>query len=325
MTKLLEVKDLNTHYKMNGTWIKAVNTVSINIDQGDSIGIVGESGCGKSTLALSILRVLPDNAKIQGGEILFEGKDIIQMPEEVVQREIRWKKISMIFQGALNSLDPVKRVGDLLVEILKDKEEDIKINEAKERIKTRFEILGLEPIVMRVYPHELSGGMKQRVVIAMSLLCEPPIIIADEPTTALDVVTQDQVMDEIDRLRRESNIALILISHNISIMTEMCDQIVVMYGGRVYESAKVTTLFKNPANPYTSGLLHSLPSVEGDLRELKGIPGEPVNLLDPPSGCFFHPRCHFTKDICKTTEPPLREVEDGHLSYCHFELDLEGR
>lgn len=309
---------------MNGIWIKAVNDVNASIEQGESVGIVGESGCGKSTLALSILRVLPENAKIQSGEILFEGRDILQMTEEEVRREIRWKKISMIFQGALNSLDPVKRVGKLLIEVLKDKEV-VKTEEARKRIKSRFEILGLDPIAMRNYPHELSGGMKQRVIIAMSLLCEPPIVIADEPTTALDVVTQDQVMNEIDRLRRDSKTALMLISHNISIMAEMCDKIIVMYGGRVYESAKTTTLFKKPANPYTNGLLHSLPSIEGDLRELEGIPGEPVNLLNPPTGCLFHPRCPFAKKICKTKEPPLFEVEDGHLSYCHFKLDFEGR
>jgi peptide/nickel transport system ATP-binding protein len=303
--------------------VKAVEEVSLEIGKGESVGLVGESGCGKTSIGISILKLLPDNARILEGEVNFIGEDLVPKTESEM-RSVRWNKISMIFQAAMNALNPVYKVGDQIVEAIRLHEDVVK-EEARERVAKLYELVGMNPERMENYPHEYSGGMKQRAIIAMALACDPDMIIADEPTTALDVIVQDNIIQEIKNIQKKLEMTMMYISHDISVIAETCERIAVMYAGNVVEYADSVSLFASPLHPYTSGLLSSFPSIKGPLRTLTPIPGEPPNLLNPPSGCRFHPRCPYAQKICKDKVPAFKEYTERHYAACHFAGELSLR
>ena len=313
--KVLNVQNLVMYYKTMKGYVKAVDNVSFDVEKGEAMGLVGESGCGKTTIGMSILRLLPSNAEIQSGKVLFKGSDILELSEKEM-RTVRWSGVSMIFQAAMNALNPVHRIEDQIIEAMKT-HENISKEEARERVYQLYKLVGLDPGRARDYPHEYSGGMKQRAVIAMSLACNPDIIIADEPTTALDVIVQDQIISEIKRLQKELHMTMIYISHDISVIAESCERIAVMYAGILAEYANATDLFRNPMHPYTQALMNSFPSIKGPKKRLIPVPGEPPNLLNPPKGCRFHPRCPLAMDVCKKEVPAFTEYEDRHWAACH--------
>ena len=314
---LLEVDSLKVYFSTIRGYVRAVDGVSFEIEKGEAFGLAGESGCGKTTTALSILRLLPSNGEIKGGKILFDGVDIVKLDEETLRKEIRWKRISIVFQGAMNALNPVFTIGDQIVEAILA-HEDVTKAKALSRTKKLLKLVGLSPMLVKRYPHELSGGMKQRVMIAMALACNPDLVIADEPTTALDVIVQAQILNLIKDLRRKLNLSAILISHDLSIIAELCDKVAIMYAGKIVEMGTVYQIFKNPRHPYTRGLIQSFPNIRAPKSEFKSIPGAPPNLLHPPPGCRFHPRCPYAKQVCKEEEPEMVEVEPGHFVACHF-------
>ncbi len=311
---LLEVSDLTMHYQTRSGWVQAVEKVNLSLDRGDAIGLVGESGCGKTSLAMSLLKLLPSNAVIKEGQILFDGKDLVPLTEDQMRR-YRWERISMVFQAAMNSLNPVYTVRDQIVEAIQY-HMPMRYEEAWSRVAKLFEFVGLDPGVMNQYPHEYSGGMKQRAVIAMALACDPDIIIADEPTTALDVIVQDRILKRMDEIRSELNMAMIYISHDIAVIAEVSDRIGVMYAGKMMEMADVVTIFQKPLHPYTYALMSAFPSVRGEKRELVELPGEPPDLISPPKGCRFHPRCPQATAVCSEKVPEFTEVEPGHFCAC---------
>ncbi len=313
--KILEIQNLVMYYGTMKGYVKAVDNVSFDVEKGEAMGLVGESGCGKTTIGMSILRLLPANSEIQSGRILFKGENLLDLPEKEM-RKVRWKGISMIFQAAMNALNPVHRIEDQIIEAIRT-HEDISKEEAQERVAQLYELVGLDPGRARDYPHEYSGGMKQRAVIAMALSCSPDLIIADEPTTALDVIVQDQIISEIKRLQKELNMTMIYISHDISVIAESCERIAVMYAGILAEYARAADLFRSPMHPYTKALMNSFPSIKGPRRRLIPVPGEPPNLLNPPTGCRFHPRCPLAMDICKRENPAFKEYGDKHWAACH--------
>jgi len=313
--KLLEVKNLRSYFFTLSGPVKAVDNVSFTLYKGESMGIAGESGCGKSTLGFSLMNMLPPPGKIVGGEIIIDGIDITKLSENELRKKIRWKTVSMVFQGAMNALNPVYTVGYQLAEPLiyhmgMDKEEALKI------AQDYLELVGLSRDIVRRYPHELSGGMKQRVVIAMALLLNPKVVIADEPTTALDVVVQAQILNLMKRLQKEKQISIILITHDLSIISELADKVTIMYAGKVAEFGSLEQVYLGPKHPYTQKLLGAIPRLHGTTKKLEFIPGAPPNLLNPPPGCRFHPRCPYAMDVCKRKEPPTIEVEKGHLVSC---------
>lgn len=319
---LLDLDEVRMHYQLGGGWVKAVDGISFAIDRGETLGLVGESGCGKTSLMYTILRLLPENAKIVGGRILLDGKNLASLSEEEM-RHVRWKRISMIFQNAMNALNPVFKVGDQIVEVL-EVHQGMSKQEARKKVASLFELVGLTASRMNNYPHEFSGGMRQRAIIAMSLACDPDLIIADEPVTALDVVVQDQILREIKAMQSRQNIAMMVVSHDISVIAETCEKVAVMYGGRIAEFANSVSLFHDPRHPYTMGLLGSFPSLRGPKTKLMSIEGAPSNLLNPPEGCLFEPRCFFAKEICRTR--PVKITVDGdHFVECHFATDPELR
>ena len=315
---LLEVRDLRMYYEIEGKgWVKAVDGVSFTLDKEESLGIVGESGCGKSSLATTLIKVLPTNAKIFGGEILLDGVDILKMPENRLRREIRWQKIAMVFQGSMNALNPIIKVGDQIVEAILTHKRMSK-RRAWKRAEKLLKMVGLDSSIVHRYPFELSGGQKQRSVIAMALALRPKILIADEPTTALDVIVQAQILKLLKNLQREFGLSLIFISHDISAVSEVSDKVAVMYAGKIVELGSVEDIFLRPQHPYTKALLRAVPSIREEKRELKSIPGTPPNLLSPPPGCRFHPRCPYAFGRCREEEPKLFEAEPGHLVACHL-------
>ena len=311
---LLEVKNLMMYYKTRAGWVRAVDNVSFSLERGEAVGLVGESGCGKTSLAMSILKLLPENADIKEGHILFDGKDLVPLNEGQMSK-YRWERISMIFQAAMNSLNPVYTVGDQILEAI---QYHIPMDEttARKRIAELFEFVGLDPGVMDQYPHEYSGGMKQRAIIAMALSCDPDVIIADEPTTALDVIVQDRILKRMDEIRKELNMAMIYISHDIAVIAEVSDRIGVMYAGKMMEMADAYAIFKEPRQPYTHALMSAFPSVKGEKHELMELSGEPPNLISPPSGCRFHPRCSNATTMCSEKEPAFSQAAPGHFFAC---------
>ncbi len=313
--KVLEVESLVMYYRTMKGYVKAVDNVSFEVEKGEAMGLVGESGCGKTTIGMSILQLLPSNAEIQSGRILFKNEDLLELSDREI-RNVRWKGVSMIFQAAMNALNPVHRIENQIIEAIKA-HENITKEEARERVAQLYRLVGLDPERARDYPHEYSGGMKQRAVIAMALSCNPDIIIADEPTTALDVIVQDQIISEIKRLQQELNMTMIYISHNISVIAESCERIAVMYAGILAEYANATDLFGNPMHPYTQALMNSFPSIKGPKKRLVPVPGEPPNLLNPPQGCRFHPRCPIATDVCRRDVPVFTEYENRHWAACH--------
>jgi len=311
---ILDVRNLKTYFYTARGMVRAVDDVSFTLNKGESLGIAGESGCGKSTLAYSLIRLVPPPGKITGGQIIFKGKNVLEMSEEEFRREVRWKGISMVFQGAMNALNPVYTVGDQIAEVLMLHQGYSK-KEALETAAKMLQMVGIDPKRLKSYPHELSGGMKQRVVIAMALALNPPIVIADEPTTALDVVVQAQIMNLLKRLKKELGLSIILISHDLSLIAEIADKIAIMYGGEIIEYGPSEAIYNRPMHPYTIGLLGSIPRLHGELRDLTWIPGFPPDLANPPPGCRFMPRCPKAFNKC-SEKPPLVEVEPGHYVKC---------
>ncbi|HXL05219.1 MAG TPA: ABC transporter ATP-binding protein [Bacillota bacterium] len=316
MDTLLRLEDLTMHYKTKAGWVQAIDGVSFSLDRGQSLGLVGESGCGKTSIAMSIMRLLPYNAELVKGRILMDGHDLYALSDEEV-RQLRWKEVAMIFQAAMNSLNPVYSVGNQIIEAIVTHEPETSEEEARDRAESLFELVGIPKERMDHYPHEYSGGMKQRAVIAMALACNPRLIIADEPTTALDVIVQDKILREIEDIRRKINMSMIYISHDVSVIAEVSDIVGVMYAGKLLELGPCCDVFKRPKNPYTYSLMRAYPSILGEKHDLATIPGEPPNLLDPPSGCRFHPRCDWATKECREVEPPWREIAEGHYLACH--------
>lgn len=315
---LLEIDDLETRYRTeNGRDVHAVDGVTINLRDNETLGLVGESGCGKTTLAKSLIKLLPTNGRIANGEVRFKGDDIADYSKKEMRRNIRWKEISMIPQSAMNALDPVHTVGNQIVQAIRTHEKDVSKREARERAKDLFERLGLEPDRIDDYPHQFSGGMAQRGMIALSLAVNPSIILADEPTTALDVVIQDRIMTMIQDLQDEIDSSMILITHDMSVVSESSDRIAVMYGGRVVEIADAETVIDDPRHPYTLGLRNAFPDITKQDQDLISIPGSPPALIEPEEGCKFAPRCPFAVDECWDTTPEPQEFEEGHLVECH--------
>ena len=314
---LLEVKNLTTYFETLRGYVRAVENVSFEIRKGEAFGLAGESGCGKTTTALSILRLLPPNGRIISGKILFEGKDLLKLSDEEYRKEIRWKGISVIFQGAMNSLNPVMNVGDQIAEAIMV-HENISKDEALERAGKLLDLVGIGAERVDRYPHELSGGMRQRAIIAMSLACNPRLIIADEPTTALDVIIEAQVLKVMKDLQRKLNLSMLVISHDLSMIAETCERIAIMYAGKIVEMGDIVKVYKDPLHPYTQRLINAFPSIIGPKKELATISGFPPDLLSPPPGCRFHPRCPYAKDKCRKEEPPLVEIDKDRYVACYL-------
>ncbi|GBF08571.1 oligopeptide ABC transporter, ATP binding protein [Aeropyrum pernix] len=313
--ELLVVEDLKTYFYTLRGIVKAVDGVSFTLRKGEVLGIAGESGSGKSTLAWSILGLVPPPGRIVGGRIMIDGMDVTSMSEAELRRKVRWKKVSMVFQGAMNVLTPVYTVGRQIEEVLQI-HRGVGRHEARQRVYELLESVGLHRSIADRYPHELSGGQKQRVVIAMALALEPDIVIADEPTTALDVVVQAQILNLLKKLAWEKNLSIILITHDLSVIAELAETVMIMYGGKIAEYGPSDAVFTKPQHPYTQALLKAIPKLRGPIDRLAYIPGSPPDLRNPPPGCRFHPRCPKAFDRCSREEPPLFRVGDGHLSAC---------
>jgi peptide/nickel transport system ATP-binding protein len=297
-----------------------VDDVSFTLEKGGSMGLVGESGCGKTSIAATILKLLPENAQIKGGHVYLNGSDLAAMSESEI-RGVRWRRISMVFQAAMNSLNPVYKVGDQIIEALQTHLPQLTAQESRKRVEDLFRLVGLDPKLVDQYPHEYSGGMRQRAVIAMALACHPDLIIADEPTTALDVIVQDSLLREMTELQKQLGMAMIYISHDIAVIAEVSDRIGVMYAGKLVEFGETEAIFKRPIHPYTAGLMSAFPSISGPKRQLATLPGEPPDLIHPPSGCRFHPRCPYATDICKEQVPEFKEHRPAHFAACWNPLE----
>ena len=318
MPPVLEVQGLTTHYRTLRGWVRATENVSFNVQEGEALGIAGESGCGKSTVALSLLRILPPGGIIRKGKILFQGRDLVPLSEPEM-RKIRWKGISIVFQGAMNAMNPVYKVGDQISEAIKIHEEGVSRSELKERVAKLLETVGIEPSRADNYPHEFSGGMRQRALIAMALAASPTMLIGDEPGTALDVIVAAQTLKLLRDLKDRLGLSMILISHDLSIIAETCEKVAIMYAGKIVEYGDAVSIFKNPLHPYTQGLIKAFPSIKGERVRLTSIPGSPPDLLHPPPACRFNPRCPYVMDVCKKDEPLLEEQADkNHLVACHL-------
>lgn len=321
---LVDVKNLEVEFKIGNEYYKALKEINFKLDRKQSLGFVGESGCGKSTLGYALLNLLESNGRISDGEIIINDKDLVKKSDKEV-RAIRWKEISMIFQNAMTALNPVQRIGDQIINALLNHEKTSR-KEAKRRAEEIFKKVGIPPSRLMEYPHEFSGGMKQRAVIALALICNPSIVIADEPTTALDVVAQRQVLELLSDLQEEFDLSLILISHDISVVSEVCERVAVMYGGEIMEIGNTNSVFKSSNHPYTNMLLNSFPSLYSEDTKLEQIPGYPPSLEDLPKGCPFAPRCKYAQEVCLSEKPSMREVKGNKFVKCHFaeELDFNG-
>ena len=313
---LLEVKNLRTYFDTSKGLYKAVDGTSFQLDYGEALGLVGESGCGKTTCALSIAKLLPKEGKIHGGEILIEGTDMVKLSDDEIRKR-RWKEVSIIFQGAMNALNPVMKVGEQISEAIV-LHEGISKKDALKRAGDLFELVEMPSNRIGNYPHEFSGGMKQRAMIAMALACNPKIVIGDEPTTALDVMVQAQILNLLEKLRRELKMGLILITHDLSILAETCDKIAVMYAGRIVEIGSVEDIFERTSHPYTERLIACFPNIGKEKIIPPSIEGIPPNLLQPIKGCSFQPRCHKAMSVCSLVEPESKRLSDKHFAACHL-------
>ncbi|WP_308418996.1 ABC transporter ATP-binding protein [Virgibacillus oceani] len=322
--KMLEITNLKTYFHGDDGVVKAVDGVTITVNKGETVGVVGESGCGKSVTSLSVMRLLHDTpGEIVDGSITFEGKSLLDLSEKEM-RMIRGNEIAMIFQEPMTSLNPVYKIGKQLEEVIKlhlhyDKKE------ARNHAVNMLKLVGLPRAedVVNEYPHQLSGGMRQRVMIAMAMACNPKLLIADEPTTALDVTIQAQILDLMRKLRDESERSIMLITHDLGVVAEMCDRVVVMYAGEVVEEADVLSIFENPKHPYTKGLLGSVPKLGQDLEKLDSIPGNVPTPANMPKGCKFAPRCEFAMDVCWKKDPSLLATNGNHTCRCWLYQDQE--
>jgi peptide/nickel transport system ATP-binding protein len=318
---LLEVRDLTIRYRTTAGEIRAVDAASLQVDAGEAVGLAGESGCGKTTTALAIPGLLPDNGYVADGSIVLDGRELIGLSEAEMEK-IRWREASVVFQGAMNALNPVKRVGEQIEEPIRLHEPETSAKEARARVDELLERVGIPAARGREYPHEFSGGMRQRVMIAMALACRPKLIIADEPVTALDVMVQAQILRLLKDLRDQLGLAMILISHDLSVIAETCDRAVIMYAGRTAESGDVRSIFRTPAHPYTQALIRAFPNVRRERAFVAGIPGYPPDLRAPIEGCAFADRCSVAIDRCRTEMPTLRPVSAEHAAACHLVAEV---
>jgi peptide/nickel transport system ATP-binding protein len=317
MDNILTVENLKLYYYTSKGVVKAVDDISFTLKKGETLGLVGESGCGKTTTGFALLKMPTPPGKIVGGRIEVDGIDITPLRENEMRRNIRWEKISMVFQGAMNTLTPVYTIGKQMMETLQEHRE-MERDEARKRIEKYLNLVGLSGDIVKRYPHELSGGMKQRIAIATALFLEPKVIICDEPTTALDVIVQAQIINLLKDLKEKLDLSFIFITHDLATEAEVSDRIAVMYAGKIVEIGTNQQIYgeQGPCHPYTKNLLAATPRLHERVSELSFIPGAPPDLLEPPSGCRFHPRCSLAMDKCKEEEPPLIEIEDEHMVAC---------
>ena len=313
---LIKLEDLKTYFYTEDGTVPAVDGVSFSIEAGKTMGLVGESGCGKSVTSLSIMRLIPPPGKITGGKIIFNGIDLLDLPESEMRR-IRGNKISMIFQEPMTSLNPVFTIGSQIAEVIQ-LHQGLDKNSAMEKAIEMMKLVGIPSPELRAkdYPHQLSGGMRQRIMIAMALACNPKLLIADEPTTALDVTIQAQILELIKELREKLGMSVLLITHNLGVVAETADNVAVMYAGKIVEYGTVRDIFKNPVHPYTWGLLQAIPRLDTTRERLLTIEGSVPDMISLPPGCKFAPRCMFVKNKCEVSEPLLEEVTPGHMSRC---------
>ena len=316
---ILAIRDLYVDFPITIGTVRAVQGVSLELKKGEVMGLVGESGCGKSTLGFSILRLLRPPGRITGGEILYHGRDIVRMDRKELLR-LRGTKIAMIFQDPLTSLNPLYSIGEHFVETIRTHEKGITRKDALELAEKMLESLGIARDRLHEYPHQMSGGMRQRIMIGLALIMNPDLLIADEPTTALDVIVEAQFLDLLNDLKNRFDLTIILITHNLGNVAQLADRITVMYGGTIAEVAPAGELFEDPLHPYTRGLLASIPNIKLDQPKLMTMPGSPPDLVKPPAGCVFHPRCPQVMDVCSTQSPPVFTV-DGHLVSCWLYKD----
>jgi len=319
---LLDIKGLTVDYRSDSKVIRAVDNIDLSIYNDEVLGIVGESGSGKTTLAMSILNLIASPGKISNGEIIFKGIDILSLDEEALNR-FRWEKVSIVFQAAQNILNPVTRIAEQLNDIVLA-HPNIQIN-IREKVFELFKLVKLDPErVLNAYPHQLSGGMKQRVAIVMALMLDPLLLILDEPTTALDVLTQKQILDTLKEIHRTKNMAMLLITHDLSIVAEIAERVAIMYAGKIVELASINDIFYNPQHPYTKGLLNAVPSIIGEIDNLISIPGSPPDLSNLPRGCRFSDRCQFVRDLCQEKQPSLLEIYPNHFVACYRWREIDG-
>jgi peptide/nickel transport system ATP-binding protein len=312
---LLTVENLSIGYHTRKGFIKSVEGVSFSLNQGKSLGFVGESGCGKTTIGMALMRLLPANASVTRGRVMFDGRNLLKISEEEM-RQIRWKRIAMIFQAAMNALNPVQRVGEQIIEAIVAHDPDISVASATRQVEKLFDMVGITIGRMRDFPHNYSGGMKQRVVIAMALACNPDVIIADEPTTALDVIVQSQILNAIKELQKELEISLIFISHDIAVVADVCDSINIMYAGQLVESGKREEVFTAPMHPYTKALLASYLTLDGKKARPMPYSGDTADLIHPPQGCRFCDRCPVSDPACSHIQPEWIEITPTHKVRC---------
>ncbi len=314
---LLDIRGLSVEYLVGDTRLRAVDKVSFSINKGETVGLAGESGCGKSTLAFALAKLHKPPALIVEGEVLYEGKDVLSFDDEELRR-FRWKETSVVFQSAMNCLNPVISIKDQMTDVIRAHHPEMKSAEVLDRARELLQIVGIHPDRLNQYPHQFSGGMRQRAVLAIALALKPRLIIMDEPTTALDVVVEREIMDQLAELKEQFGFSVLLISHDLSLMGEITDRIAVMYAGKLVEIAPTEDVLFKPQHPYTQGLVNSFPHLFGEKKELTGIPGNPLSLYSPPKGCYFAERCGQRMSLCESVDPKLVTIHPGHKTKCHL-------
>jgi peptide/nickel transport system ATP-binding protein len=315
-SSLLQLEDLSVAYRTKRGSVQAVQNVTLAVPHGTTMGLVGESGSGKSTVAAAIMRLLPPNAAITNGAIRFDGNDLAKLSEQELSRRWRWRELAMVFQKSLSALSPVHRVGEQLQDVLSLHEPNLSDSARLERVKSLLAAVRLPERVLRMYPFELSGGMMQRTMIALGLICNPPFLIFDEATTALDVITQAQILREVNRLQKEFNLTAMVISHDVGVINATADSVAVLYAGQLMEVAPKSRFFSAPAHPYSQALVGSVPRISGTTGRIRGIPGSLPDLQAPPKGCRFAPRCAHAMEQCTIAPPPMYQIAEGHTVRC---------